>query len=143
MLSRQFKFSSALLIGTLAISLQGCVFEIGFAAVDQFLDQVHHGGAGHENHQHERQTPAHNHDKQGHKGDFCCDNAFTLLAKARFPQAQIVQPNVFSPPLKADEQPEPLHLTVNQSNFALLLSSISGSRDKYALSCLLHAPPLA
>jgi hypothetical protein len=139
---RQFKILHLILVTAIALAMQACVFNIGFVAASQLFAHEHHGRHGQANHDDEKQAPSHSHDNEGHEADFCCDNSFTLSKTPCFFN-RIAKANTPSTSLEVFEKSRVPSFTQIHPHSTFLTSSISGPRDKYALSCLLHAPPRA
>lgn len=140
---RQYKILHLIFVFTIALAMQGCVLKLGFAAVSQLFAHEHPCHQGQSNGHDNARPPSHCHDSEGREADFCCDNSSTLLSKAPAPFEHDLSVHGAFPSQGNVEKSIRQIFTQIQLQTTFLISSISGPRDKYALSCLLHAPPLA
>lgn len=124
----------------LAFSLQACLLEVALAQASQLLGHGSQEHVAHEN-AHGKKAPSHQHDKKGEEGKVCCDNEIALLSLA--PNQPVVTTNVLAylPAPGIDESSTEFSSIDFLSLHAFLQTGITGARDTYALSCLLHAPP--
>ncbi len=133
------KFLSILVI-VMTVSPNACFVEQVVAAVaDTFLHEHQQDEA----HGDDRPAPSHHHDDEGHESEFCCDNEKNFYIGSIFDQnLDLVQNPVLYLPIiyNLEETENPF-----QRDFyffhRLREPQISRTRDKYALSCLLNAPP--
>ncbi len=133
------KFLMSLLVVLLSVSFHACQVEQALAslldsgAMAQHEEVEHHGHSS---------APSHAHDEAGREGAFCCDNPhYTYLATQVFipfdrgPVSDAIPFPIATPGnLAALFTAEPL------SSFWQIPDTPRG-RDRYALTCLLHAPP--
>ena len=134
----QPKIFVALLVYILTMSPNACLVEQAIAAIVHSVPDSHDENESQEQHE---SAPSHKHDEEGSENVFCCDNTlnFYLVSKTL---AQIDACEQFSSllPLFPEQK-----IQAN-SFYAYLLYHFRPppgirERDKYALSCLLHAPP--
>ncbi|MFQ5864941.1 MAG: hypothetical protein ACE5IW_06905 [bacterium] len=96
-----------------------------------------------ETHEHEKPTPSRKHPDEEHQAEFCCDNSLNLYIGSQYFTGQVSFEQHLSPLLKAINVKTTVYSNPRFyfQNFRLPISF--RVRDKYALSCLLHAPPRA
>lgn len=122
----------------LSFTSQACLLEHAFGLIVTCFQHEPHGAKADK---HGHAAPSHKHDQKGHEGDFCCDNSLCHpLAGKTASDFKLIVECVSSSLSLAGE----LWLDSSVPHFFVLDSrrpSWSRARDKYALSCLLHAPP--
>ncbi len=129
----------SLFVLVVSVIPNACLVEQVIATVADSFPREHHQESQH----HEEATPSHSHDEEGSEHEFCCDNdAYPYLVTPTFIQ------------LDSDGQlrsslflVEDLEESTNSFQHDYFLHQFrkpptTRTRDKYALSCLLHAPPL-
>ena len=139
MTCRNQKSLFTLLVFLLSVSPHACIVEQSLATVTHALP-AHHEGAGSEHHSN---CPSHQHDQSGNEDEFCCDNPYNTYIASK--QAELnsptIQPINYPVLLGSDELTQ---ITSHRSKYYFLHNpdlKSARARDKYALTCLLHAPP--
>jgi len=136
----QPKIYLSLLIFFLSICPNACLVEQAVAALANLVQHEHRDH--HEKHEHDKSAPSHNHDKQGHENEFCCDNNLNFyLAGKSFLFLDAFEKNISSLDVSSLTSE-----TANSVQYIIYLHRLKQpptlrGRDKYALTCLLHAPP--
>ncbi len=131
------KILLSLLIFILAMTSQACLFEQAIALVVKLAPQEHHRGEAQEHHQ---QAPSHKHDNEGQESKYCCDNSLNQFVASKG-SSDFQSQDFITSVLSLTET-----TTLESSNHTSCIRNLKQSlpfrsRDKYALSCLLHAPP--
>ena len=131
----------ALMVFVLGGSSQACLLE---QAITLVADWAPHSHDSAEPHKHNGTSPSHHHDDAGQTPDFCCVSVFSLFARSNdFANHHPVKYSILSNFLSNDA-PTTIGSTVSHLHaIGLIQPSPFRTRDKYALSCLLHAPPHA
>jgi len=126
-----------ILIFPLSIGLQTCLVEPGLLALQNWLANA----SSHTEHGSEHNAPTHEHDRSGNEADYCCDNVFYPALRGDIFQAGVMlnPPPVLPETGLALVAPETIRPLI--PDFDVPQNS-ARSRDKYALTCLLHAPPI-
>ena len=124
----------------LVLALQCCSLELCLEKVSELFAHVFHAT---NQHGHEASAPSHSHDNEGQEGETCCDNIFTLPFETGASDIRIIVSKSNFPKPKPSSSGGMTSSLERVPALSHCISSISGSRDKYALSCLLHAPPIA
>lgn len=135
----QSKIYFTLLVIILTVSPNACLVEQAIAEIANALPGGHHE---HHNHDQQDAAPSHNHDKEGSKTQFCCDNNlnFYLLSNTVSQFIMLERPVPF--PSQAANFDEPTKsIKLNYYRDYYRHTPTLRGRDKYALNCLLHAPP--
>jgi hypothetical protein len=130
------------LVFILSVTSQACLVEQTIAAVS---NSAHHEEYTHGTNKHDKPVPSHNHDNEGQESEFGCNNNLNLYILSKI----LTQTDA---------------LKEFDTSFSLLLTDLAGAsnsfqyccnpnqlrtpfllrtRDRYALTCLLHAPPPA
>ena len=133
------KILFSLLIFILTMSSQTCLFEQAIALVVKLAPHEHHRGEAQEHHQ---QAPSHKHDNEGQESKYCCDNSLNQFVTSKG-SSDFQSQDFFSFFLLLLT---PTTVESSAHTFNILDKrppSTFRARDKYALSCLLHAPPFA
>lgn len=144
---KELVFSS--LVFVLAITPHACLVEQVIASAAELLPHSHEQGAEHDSSardHHDEAVPSHCHDESGREAEFCCDNEiyFYLSSDNQFdfkPGSNsylITTGNVVEDDQTFRERVE-YYTYLRRLRQPLSIRS----RDRYALSCLLHAPPLS
>ncbi len=124
----------------LSVIPNACLVEQAIAAVAEIFPHGHHRESQH----HEEANPTHSHDEEGSEHEFCCDNAiYPYLVTPTF--IQLDSYGLLSSSLFFVDELEELTNTFQHNYFLHRFRGPLTIRrgDKYALSCLLHAPPYA
>jgi len=123
----------AFLVFILGVTPQACLVEQAVCAIIDVTAQDHHA------------APSHKHDERGHENLFCCDNSLSSYVV-----------NTFSDVLNLKHLQSSfafLYVIPNSTEGIFYMSPNKGlrqlgthmisirTRDKYALTSLLHAPP--
>lgn len=131
----------SLLIFILSVSPNACLAEQTTAAVAGFLQHAHHNDRAYP---HDSPTPSHSHDKKGHEDQFCCDNELNLYVGSRKFVPQLIFHELTLSISVLIETKEPVDSNQFDTYIERLPPHLSfRARDKYAQTCLLHAPPYA
>ena len=135
----RIKILLSLLVFILAMSSQVCLLEQAIALVVKLAPHEHHGGEAHEHHQ---PAPSHKHDNEGHEAKYCCDNSLNQFVTSKgysdFQSQDFLTSFLFLIiPTSSESSTQAFHILGARQPESFR------SRDKYALTCLLHAPPLA
>ena len=128
------------LVFILLVSSQSCLLEQGITLAIGVIPQDHHGT---EHDEKDNRTPAHNHSDQQQELDFCCDTILTLFGRSSYLPALIQTEHFLSPSVVSKDGLETKESTPNFYFTDFIKVVRLRIRDKYALSCLIHAPPLA
>ena len=123
----------------LSLGLQACLLEQVLATAAEWLPHEHQRS---EAQNHELPAPAHSHDQDSHESLYCCDNSLSQFFGSKG-SADFGSAYFFSSFMVAIES---AILDYSRKTFYSYNSEpplTLRARDKYALSCLLHAPPLA
>ena len=128
----------SLFVLVVSVIPNACLVEQVIATVADSFPREHHQESQH----HEEATPSHSHDEEGHEEDFCCDNELYLYigAKTVIEFAATLQSNTFLNSVTSTKQTE-TYIEYQTYLHRLRQPLPSRGRDKYALTCLLHAPP--
>lgn len=129
-------FSFFILI--MSVTPNACLVEQVVASV---AEMVAHGP--HQDSHGDKQTaPSHSHDREGHEEDFCCDNESyrQFRPRATIDFQQVYQPNAFLY-FSIDASQVKNYFQFHSYLHRLRQPTAMRSRDKYALTSLLHAPP--
>lgn len=136
------------LVFLLIITPHACFVEQAVASLAELLPHSHEAGGHHADSdaKPEKTAPSHCHDEAGNEAEFCCDNAaYFYIGSDHHPDVKC---------LSAPERPVALTLLETEDAFKARVEyytylhrlrqpvSLRG-RDRYALSCLLHAPPFS
>ena len=124
----------------LSVIPNACLVEQAIAAVAEIFPHGHYRESQH----HEEATPSHSHDEEGSEHEFCCDNdAYPYLVTPTF--IQLDSYGQLSSSLLLVENLEESTNSFQHDFFLHRFRKPHTTRcgDKYALSCLLHAPPCA
>lgn len=136
------------LVFLLIVTPHACLVEQAVASLAELLPHSHEQGGHHNSAAPEAETaaPSHCHDEDGKEAEFCCDNeAYFYIGSDQHPDVDGIS---------APEQPVTLNLLESEYAFKTGVEyytylhrlrqpvSLRG-RDRYALSCLLHAPPFS
>jgi hypothetical protein len=136
---RRARIILALQIFVLTVSPHACLVEQAIASILHGLPHGHHDEAR----AHTAPTPSHHHDAQGSEAVFCCDNNLNLYIGIK----TVTDVDIDTPELLYPTTPDAISFEKSSypPRFIDLhrLRSVTSSRarDKYALTCLLHAPP--
>jgi len=120
------------------VATSACLVE---QVVASFAEMVHYGP--YQNSHGDKQTvPLHSHDEKDHGEDFCCDNPSYRYIRSHttIDFQQVYQPNTFLY-FSIDAVQDKNHFQFHSYLHRLRQPTAMRSRDKYALSSLLHAPP--
>jgi len=144
---KELIFSS--LVFVLAITPHACLVEQVIASAAELLPHSHEESAGHdsaaEDH-HDEAVPSHCHDESGQEAEFCCDNeVYFYLSSDSGYQSDFT---TASPTITIDAAEDELTFKQRIEYHTYYLHRLRQplhvrGRDTYALSCLLHAPPLS
>jgi hypothetical protein len=127
-----------LIILILFVTIQVCLLEQVMARVTSWTPHKYQDA---ETHEHEKPTPSQKHDEEEHQAEFCCDNSLNLYVDSPYFISQVSVEQFFS---LLSTIIEPKNNVFFNSNFYFQDVGLSVSfraRDKYALTCLSHAPP--
>ncbi|NIR51720.1 hypothetical protein GWO43_24400 [candidate division KSB1 bacterium] len=131
----------ALLVSILPVSPNACLVEHMIARLADAIPTGHHGSEAHDPHE---SVPSHKHDNQGQETEFCCDNPLNLYIVARIkalPQKDTCENSNLIFDTIADLVGVENSLQHSNSLHRFRQPAPLRTRDKYALACLLHAPP--
>ena len=123
----------------LSLGLQACLLEQTLAIAAEWFPHEHHGS---EAQKHGLPAPAHSHDQDSHEDSYCCDNSlnqfFGSKGSSDFYLAYLWSSFMVSiESATLDYSGQSFHSCDSEQPLTVR------ARDEYALSCLLHAPPLA
>ena len=132
----------SLLIFLLTLTLQACFVEQVVAAIAEMVSHDRHNSEQHGS----DTSPPHRHDENGHNNVFCCDNILSSsVVNNTSRQLSLIdqlRTNGIYFCITAVSEAEDSHMFSSASYSQTNRYSIPfRSRDKYALSSLLHAPP--
>jgi len=132
----------SLLIFLLTVTLQACFVEQVVAAIAEMVSHDHHNSERHR----ADTSPSHRHDEKGHENVFCCDNSLnSSVVNDTSRQLSLIdqlQANSIYVCITAVSEAEDSYMFSSANYSQTNRYSIPfRSRDKYALSSLLHAPP--
>ena len=130
----QPKISLALFVFILSVSPHACLVEQAIATVLHAVPYVHQGGTVQSDH---ADVPSYNHDREGHEEKLCCDNNLDWYLGSS--TLGVLNADT-SPRLLVPETTKPTEYSYHRSRLKAPTSS-SRTSDRYALTCLLHAPP--
>lgn len=137
----QHKIRLISLVFIMGLAPQACLVEMAISAI---ADGVSHHAGGNEQHQHT--TPSHKHDEQGQEASYCCDNSLSSFVVSQ-PYAPPLPSTFYTRFVVNQQLAVPESLLPSASLRYLSKANPPGdsfrTRDKYALSSLLHAPPPA
>ncbi len=134
------KTSFSILVLALLVGPQACLVEQALAQITQAFP---HGHDEEETHDHHSTAPSHKHDEEGHENQFCCDNDLNLYILGNS-SVQFDPDWLFVHPPKEAVNFEAILLSVSpRLNLHHVRPLTPRGRDRYALNCLLHAPPSA
>ncbi len=135
-MSARIFLSSFILI--MSVIPNACLVEQVVASVAEMVSQ-----GPHQNSHGDKQTaPSHSHDEEGHEEDFCCDNQSyrQIRSHKRIDFQEVYQPNAFLY-FSTDASQVKNYFQFHSYLHRLRHPTAMRSRDKYALTSLLHAPP--
>ncbi|MFQ5769992.1 MAG: hypothetical protein ACE5HX_05615 [bacterium] len=128
-----------LLVIILTVSPNACIVEQAIAKIANVVSDGHHTDDAHDQ---DKTTPSHKHDEDKKENQFCCDNNinFYIISKIL---TQLDKPaqyvSLSAETVDFDEQQSYFRYDYSRHHFRQ--PSTLRTRDKYALNCLLHAPP--
>ena len=126
-------------IVVLSLGFRACLLEQALAIAAEWLPHKHHSP---EAEQHRTPAPAHSHDQDGKEGLYCCDNHLNQFVISKG-SADLQSTSFMSSFLFFIEETA-LESSAQTFDIRALKRPLTvRARDKYALSCLLHAPPLS
>lgn len=143
MKSSQPKIYLSLLVFVLSVTPNACLLEQAIAALAHALPHGHHEdqkGA----HGHDAAAPSHKHDDDGHKEEFCCDNSSNFyLFTQQYVHAEDECTTQFQSEsvTSVEFQENPTYFQNSYRLHRLRQPIEFRGGDRYALTCLLHAPP--
>ena len=149
MISSRPKFLTVIFAYLLTLLPNACLVEQAIAAVVNSFSYAHQQNDHHHDNEsvdHHTASPSHNHDNEGHEDEFCCDNEQNFYigsAAAKnvelfaYPASDVI---LFEVDIEEQESFLRYHSYLLHQP---IQPKTSRARDKYALSCLLHAPPLS
>ena len=127
------------LVFILLLSSQACLLEQGISLAMELTPQDHHST---EHNEHENGTPPHHHDDQRQEADICCNTILTLFVRSSYLPTLIQTEHFLSSSVVSKGGLETIESTPNFHFNGLFKIIRLRTRDKYALSYLIHAPPL-
>ena len=121
----------------LAMTSQACLLEQAIALTAKLAPHEHQGEAQ----EHHQQASTHKHDNEGQESKYCCDNSLNQFVPSKG-SSDFQSQDFITSVLSLTET-----TTLESSNHTSCIRNLKQSlpfrtKDKYALSCLLHAPPL-
>lgn len=135
----QAKILSTLFVLILTFSPNACLLEQAFAVVKEMLPCSHHYNQSGDHHS---TAPSHRHDEEGSENVFCCDNTRnSYIVSKSFTQFNSLIHLTSSLPFEACLTESTISIEYDYILHRYRQPPPLRSRDKYALSCLLHAPP--
>jgi len=135
----QPKIFVALLVYILTMSPNACLVEQAIAAVVHSVPDSHDENESREQH---ASAPSHKHDEEGSENVFCCDNNLNLyLVNKSASQVDVCYQFISFIPQTAIVEKQAVPLRGEYPLHRFRQPTTLRGRDKYALTCLLHAPP--
>jgi hypothetical protein len=124
----------------LSLTSQACLLEQVMAQVASWTPHKYQDA---ETHEHEKLTPSHKHDEEEDQAEFCCDNSLNLYINNPYFISQVSSGQFFASLFTKIELKNGVYYDLRFYFQDLRVPISFRARDKYALTCLLHAPPRA